>query len=104
MEYNSLYKGKSKEQQGNKKERQKKNCVYAYNDGGNHRNGVQGMRGLGVRNDCDTGCGMTVIRFTECKGGCGMDRMRDEHMSQERPDDRSGYQQEGETDQGAGGR
>ena len=77
--------------------------MYAYNDGGNHGNGVQGMRGLGgVRNDCDTGCGMTMIRCTECMGGCGMDRMRDEHMSQGRPYDRCGYQQEGETDQGAG--
>ena len=56
MEYNSLYKErKSKEQQGNKKERQKKNCMDAYNDGGNYRNGLQGMRGRGVRNDCDTG-------------------------------------------------
>ena len=71
--------------------------MYAYNDGGNHGNGVQGMRGLGVRNDCDS-----MIRCTECMGGWGMDRMRDEHMSQGRPDDRSGYQQEGETDQGSG--
>ena len=45
---------------------------------------------------------MTVIRCTEYMGGCGMDGMRDEHMSQGRPDDRSGYQQEGKTDQGAG--
>ena len=59
MEYNSLYKErKSKEQQGDRKERQKRNCVYAYNDGGNHRNGVQGMRGREERNDCDTGYGM----------------------------------------------
>ena len=41
----------------------------AYNDGGNHENGVQGMRGLGMRNDCHTGCGMTVIRCTECMEG-----------------------------------
>ena len=37
MEYNSLYNEKSKEVR-NKKERQKNNCMYAYNDGGNQRN------------------------------------------------------------------
>ena len=65
MEYSGQYNEKSKEQQGDKKERQKKNCAYANNDGGNHRNGPQGMRGRGARNDSVTGWGMTVIRGTE---------------------------------------
>ena len=79
---------KGKEQRGNKKERQKKHCVYAYNDGGNHGNGVQGMRGRGVRNDCDTGNGMNGTRYA----GRGIEGMRD---FQRRADDRSGYQQAG---------
>jgi hypothetical protein len=84
MEYNNLYKEtKSKKVQGTggKKEKAEKElrCVYAYNDGGNGRNRVQGMRGRGVRNDCDTGCGMTVIRGygmngnTVCRGRNGRD-------------------------------
>ena len=43
---------KRKEQQGRKEVAEKDlTCVYAYNDGDNHRNRVQGMRGRGVRND-----------------------------------------------------
>ena len=50
MEYNSLYKErKSKEQQEKKKELM---CVYAYNDGGNVRKRVQGMRGVGAESVC----------------------------------------------------
>ena len=93
MEYNNLYKEKSKEQQGDKKERQKRNCVYACNDGGNHRNGLQSMRGRGVRNDCDTGYGNGGAEWTGCE-------MRQDHQSikdtlKGRANDRSGYQQAG---------
>ena len=43
---------KSKEQQGKKEVAEKElTSVYVYNDGDNHRNGAQGMRGRGVRND-----------------------------------------------------
>ena len=57
---------KSKEQQGKKEVAEKElTSVYAYNDGDNHRNRVQGMRVVGCGMACDKGCGMTMIRGTE---------------------------------------